>query len=105
MNKYIFLFTECFFIFYIVNLDQFNVLSQEYGKLINEQKLEKRYFVKIMIVGREHAGKTSLMRRLLKERFNENEQSTDGVDIVTRRCKINIKNGQWEIGKGKHKCR
>lgn len=53
-----------------------------------------------MIVGKESAGKTSLMRRLLKEDFNEKEPSTDGIDIVVRRCKINIENGEWLIGKG-----
>ncbi|VDI80119.1 Hypothetical predicted protein, partial [Mytilus galloprovincialis] len=50
-----------------------------------------------MIVGKESVGKTCLLRRLLKEDIAD-VTSTDGVDIVVRRCKINIKNGKWIIG-------
>ncbi|XP_063418388.1 probable serine/threonine-protein kinase roco6 [Mytilus trossulus] len=52
-----------------------------------------------MIVGKESAGKTCLLRRLLKEDISD-VTSTDGVDIVVRRCKINIEDGKWTIGKG-----
>ncbi|VDI52546.1 Hypothetical predicted protein [Mytilus galloprovincialis] len=51
-----------------------------------------------MIVGKESVGKTCLMRRLLKEDISD-VSSTDGVDIVVRRCKINIEDGKWIIGK------
>ncbi|CAG2198930.1 unnamed protein product [Mytilus edulis] len=51
-----------------------------------------------MIVGKESAGKTCLLRRLLKEDISD-VTSTDGVDIVVRRCKINIEDGKWIIGK------
>ncbi|XP_063448291.1 uncharacterized protein LOC134727830 [Mytilus trossulus] len=59
---------------------------------------EKRYFVKLMIVGKDGAGKSSLLRRLLKE-DTENVESTDGIDIVVRRCKINTETGEWAIYK------
>ncbi|CAG2195546.1 unnamed protein product [Mytilus edulis] len=49
--------------------------------------------------GKESAGKTCLLRRLLKEDITD-VTSTDGVDIVVRRCKINIEDGKWTIGKG-----
>ncbi|CAC5418005.1 unnamed protein product [Mytilus coruscus] len=79
-----------------------NQLSEEdkirYNKLIQTEKTEKRYFVRIMIVGKESVGKTCLLRRLLKEDISD-VKSTDGVDIVVRRCKINIKDGHWIIGK------
>ncbi|CAC5380231.1 unnamed protein product [Mytilus coruscus] len=70
-----------------------------YIKLLQGSKTENRYFVRIMIVGKESAGKTCLLRRLLKEGISD-VSSTDGVDIVVRRCKINIENGKWTIGKG-----
>ncbi|XP_052097390.1 uncharacterized protein LOC127732395 isoform X4 [Mytilus californianus] len=69
-----------------------------YIKLLQGSKTENRYFVRIMIVGKESAGKTCLLRRLLKEGISD-VSSTDGVDIVVRRCKINIENGKWTIGK------
>ncbi|XP_063418366.1 probable serine/threonine-protein kinase pats1 [Mytilus trossulus] len=51
-----------------------------------------------MIVGKESTGKTCLLKRLLKEDIS-NVTSTDGVDTVVRRCKINIADGSWIIGK------
>lgn len=67
-----------------------------YIKLMQSEKQEKRYFVRIMIVGREKTGKTCLMRKLLKERIDD-VTSTDGLDIVVRKCKINIHDGSWII--------
>ncbi|XP_052072196.1 uncharacterized protein LOC127710406 [Mytilus californianus] len=69
-----------------------------YNKLMQTSKKENRYFVRIMIVGKKSAGKTCLLRRLLKESISD-VTSTDGVDIVVRRCKINIRDGKWTIGK------
>lgn len=70
-----------------------------YNKLMQTEKTEKRYFLRTMIVGKETVGKTCLMRRLLKEDISD-VISTDGVDIVVRKCKINIEDGKWIIGKG-----
>ncbi|CAG2257345.1 unnamed protein product [Mytilus edulis] len=83
--------------------DAINQLSEEdkirYITLMQSSEIEKRYNVRIMIVGKESAGKTCLLRRLLKEDISD-VTSTDGVDIVVRRCKINIEDGKWTIGKG-----
>ncbi|XP_071147416.1 uncharacterized protein [Mytilus edulis] len=77
-------------------------LSEEdktsYKKLMQTSKTENRYFVRTMIVGKETVGKTCLLKRLLKEDISD-VTSTDGVDIVVRRCKINIEDGKWIIGK------
>lgn len=67
---------------------------------MKSSETENRYFVRIMIVGKESAGKTCLLRRLLKEGIAD-VSSTDGVDIIVRRCKINIDDGKWTIGNGK----
>lgn len=66
---------------------------------MQSSKTEKRHFVRIMIVGKKSAGKTCLLRRLLNEPIND-VSSTDGIDIVVRRCTINIENGKWTIDKG-----
>lgn len=71
-----------------------------YIELMQSSETEKRYFVKIMIVGKESAGKTSLLRKLLKDEIKD-VSSTDGIDIVIRRCKINIDSGKWTIEKGR----
>ncbi|CAG2223015.1 unnamed protein product [Mytilus edulis] len=67
------------------------------NKLVKSSETENRYFVRIMIVGKESTGKTCLLRRLLKEGISD-VSSTDGVNIVVRRCKINIDDGKWTIG-------
>ncbi|VDI29220.1 Hypothetical predicted protein [Mytilus galloprovincialis] len=67
------------------------------NKLMKSSETENRYFVRVMIVGKESAGKTCLMRRLLNEGISD-VSSTDGVDIIVRRCKINIEDGKWTIG-------
>lgn len=78
-----------------------NQLSEEdkirFYKLTQTSKTENRYFVNIKVVGKQGAGKTSLVRRLLKENIND-VSCTDG--IVIHRCKINIENGKWTFGKG-----
>lgn len=71
-----------------------------YVKLMEDSATERRYFVRIMIVGKEGVGKTCLLRRLLNESIDD-VYSTDGVDIVVRRCKINIHDGEWTIEKGR----
>ncbi|CAC5379494.1 unnamed protein product [Mytilus coruscus] len=78
-----------------------NQLSEQdkirFSKLMQSSQNENRYFVRIMLVGKESVGKTCLLRRLLKEDISD-VSSTDGVDIVVRRCKINIEDGKWKIG-------
>ncbi|CAG2224646.1 unnamed protein product [Mytilus edulis] len=69
-----------------------------YINLMEDSATERRYFTRIMIVGKEGVGKTCLLRRLLNESI-EDVNSTDGVDIVVRRCKINIHDGEWTIEK------
>ncbi|CAC5370507.1 unnamed protein product [Mytilus coruscus] len=72
--------------------------KNRYIQLLQSSETEKRYFVRIMIVGKESVGKTCLLRRLLME-STDGVTSTDGVDIVVRRCKIDINDGNWIIGK------
>ncbi|VDI42130.1 Hypothetical predicted protein [Mytilus galloprovincialis] len=82
--------------FQVLQLSEEDKIS--YNKLMQTSKKEKRYFVRVMIVGKGSTGKTCLLRRLLKEDISD-VTSTDGVDIVVRRCKINVQDGKWIIGK------
>lgn len=65
-----------------------------YIELMQSQEKERRYFGRIMIVGKESVGKTSLLRRLLNKRIDD-VTSTDGVEI--HQCKINIEDGKWTV--------
>lgn len=55
--------------------------------------MEKSYHIKIMILGRETIGKTSLMRNLLNEKIDTPPPVTDGIDI--RKCQIDIMSKEW----------
>lgn len=83
------------FIFFL----RFFAERDKISKLIQMELTENRYFVRTMLVGKETAGKRSLLKRLLQEDISD-VPSTDGVDIVVHRCKINIENGKWKIDKG-----
>lgn len=56
----------------------------------------KRYNIRVMIVGKEKAGKTCLLRRLMNEEI-EDVISTDGINIERRTCHIDIKTGEWQF--------
>ncbi|XP_071139815.1 uncharacterized protein [Mytilus edulis] len=72
--------------------------KKRYNQMMQSTKTEKRYFARIMIVGQDKVGKTTLLRRLLKD-STAGVSSTDGVDIAIDRCKIDIESGKWTIGK------
>lgn len=71
--------------------------KEAYLRILKDGK-ERRYFIKIFILGKKGVGKTSLMRRLLREEIND-VQSTDGIDIV-KRCKVRVHDGKWIFCKG-----
>ncbi|XP_072042860.1 uncharacterized protein [Amphiura filiformis] len=47
------------------------------------------YRSRLMIVGQERVGKTSLMNKLLGRRFNQNEETTESIDPSSR-CTIDV---------------
>ncbi|CAG2217722.1 TTN [Mytilus edulis] len=61
-----------------------------------------RYNVRVMIVGKQSAGKTCLLRRLMNEEIDD-VISTDGINIERRKCHIDIKTGVWHFYKSSQK--
>ncbi|KAL3892182.1 hypothetical protein ACJMK2_004416 [Sinanodonta woodiana] len=58
---------------------------------------EKDYSIRVMIVGHQGVGKTSLTQRLLGQKVTENEtESTEGIDVHTRCCQIDHATGEWK---------
>jgi internalin A len=57
--------------------------------------------VKVLLIGDGGAGKTSLMKRLLAEGFNENEPQTHGINIKSWKINVDetqIKVNFWDFG-------
>ena len=48
------------------------------------------YRGQIQFVGQERAGKTSLKKSLLGLRFDPEEQSTEGIEVDTSQCEIEV---------------
>lgn len=63
-----------------------------------EDGSEKNHDIRIMVVGQYGVGKTALTKRLLGEDVDISERnSTDGIDIHVRRCRISLKESKWII--------
>ncbi|XP_052086073.1 uncharacterized protein LOC127723463 isoform X2 [Mytilus californianus] len=82
-----------------VESDPVQLNDEERQKFIQELFLKgecgKLHFARLVFVGKNGVGKTSLMRRLLwKEKEDVTlTQSTDGIEV--EKCNINIANGKW----------
>lgn len=61
-----------------------------------------RFNIRIILVGKQGVGKTCLLRRLMSEDIADVE-STDGINIEVKRCKINLHTKEWIFNKGNHK--
>ncbi|CAG2245231.1 unnamed protein product [Mytilus edulis] len=66
-----------------------------YLKLL-ESDCEKKRDIRLVIVGKKGAGKTSLLKRLFGEEINNRElTSTNGIEIHRIRCNANHDDGEW----------
>lgn len=68
-----------------------------YRKILEDGN-EKRYYIKILILGKHGVGKSTLLKNLLNEPI-DGVEPTDGIDIV-KKSKVNIKNGEWIFHEG-----
>jgi small GTP-binding protein len=65
---------------------------RDYFKSLEESERQPLNEVKVLLVGDGGAGKTSLVKRLLEDEFNNNEPKTHGINI-----------NKWEISDGEDK--
>lgn len=73
-----------------------------YKQALSEGK-EAVHNIRVMIVGPFGAGKTTLKKRLFGESVDiSKRESTDGIDVHVKRCKVSLDTGQWNmVDKGK----
>ncbi|XP_072025888.1 uncharacterized protein [Amphiura filiformis] len=65
----------------------------------SEEGTKHVYRTRLMLVGQERVGKTSLMKSFTGQRFSAYEEITDGVDASTFVQVPKDKEGQWRVNK------
>ncbi|XP_053392169.1 probable serine/threonine-protein kinase roco5, partial [Mercenaria mercenaria] len=72
--------------------------SIELYKEVLQVEHESVHNIRVMVVGHYGVGKTTLTKRLFKEDININKQeSTNGIDVHIRKCKVSLENGEWKM--------
>ncbi|XP_053388747.1 uncharacterized protein LOC128551850 [Mercenaria mercenaria] len=72
--------------------------SIELYKEVLQAGHESVHNIRVMVVGHYGVGKTTLTKRLFKEDININKQeSTNGIDVHIRKCKVSLENGEWKM--------
>ncbi len=91
----------------IIEKPPIEIIKQGKKAIINyftelEKETVNLYETKLLLVGYGLVGKTSLMKRLVFNEYNENESSTEGIDIKNWDLKIesntNLKINIWDFG-------
>ncbi|XP_060566622.1 uncharacterized protein LOC132725500 [Ruditapes philippinarum] len=78
----------------ILRMDKHSI--ELYKRALSEGK-EAVYNIRVMVVGHYGVGKTTLTKRLLDEDVDINKrESTNGIDVHVKRCKVSRETGQWE---------
>ncbi|XP_053402196.1 uncharacterized protein LOC128557820 [Mercenaria mercenaria] len=59
---------------------------------------EKVHNIRVMIVGHFGVGKTTLTKRLFEEDVVlNNQESTEGIEVHVRKCKVSLEDGSWHV--------
>ena len=68
-----------------------------YLKALGEGKTEV-HNIRVMVVGHFDVGKSTLTKRLLGEEVNISDRnSTDGIDVHVKICRVAVETGLWEV--------
>ena len=74
---------------------KFSLENSTFSKLLR-YGVEENYHIRVMLVGNEGVGKSTLLKRLLKIPVKINKyDSTNGIDIHVHSCDIDIETGAW----------
>lgn len=81
----------------ILQMDQHSI---EIYKEALKAGIECDYTIRLMVVGAQGVGKTSLINLLMKLGLELEEiESTNGIDVHIRRSAVNVHNGKWILDK------
>ena len=73
-----------------------NLISSRSVNDILRHGVEENYHIRVMVVGKENVGKSTLTSRLLQRPVKISQyNSTDGVDVHVHSCEVDIETGEW----------
>lgn len=75
-----------------------NTAEKQYIEVL-QSGIEKRYVIRLPVVGPYGVGKTCLARRLIQKKISD-VSSTNGIDIMTQKCKVRLADKAWIFSKG-----
>ncbi len=68
-----------------------------YKKALSEGETSV-HSIRVMVVGHYGVGKTTLTKRLLEEDVDlDARDSTDGIDVHVRRCRVSLADQKWTV--------
>ncbi|XP_063411013.1 uncharacterized protein LOC134693963 [Mytilus trossulus] len=68
--------------------------AEEQYREILQSGVENRYMIRLPVVGPFGVGKTCLTRKLLRKQISD-VTSTNGIDIMTQKCKVCLTDDTW----------
>ena len=79
----------------ISNLDSRKIVT--YFRSIYNKKTKPLNEAKILVLGDERVGKTSIVNRIVNNNFEKNQETTEGIDIQSHTLSNNIKVNIWDF--------
>lgn len=70
-----------------------------YMKMLEHGQIST-YNIRLMFVGLYGAGKTCTARRIMGKEIDD-VSSTDGIDVYIGKCRVDVRNNEWETVDGK----
>ncbi|XP_053379678.1 uncharacterized protein LOC123527054 [Mercenaria mercenaria] len=68
-----------------------------YRKALKEGEY-RAHHIRVMVVGHYGVGKTTLTKRLFGDEVDIGKrESTDGIDVHVKRCKVSMNDGTWQV--------
>ncbi|XP_045175217.2 uncharacterized protein LOC123536268 [Mercenaria mercenaria] len=75
-----------------------NEKSIEIYKTALSEGSEAAHNIRVMVVGHFGVGKTTLTKRMFEENvYLGKQESTEGIDVHVRKCKVSLEDGRWHV--------
>ena len=85
--------------YYGISYQLYKALTSHTCRSLNDilrHGVEENYHIRVMVVGKQGVGKSTLTSRLLQRQVNIKQyNTTDGIDVHVHSCEVDIETGEW----------